>query len=116
MKRWTLGHLGWHTNTGLAKADAEAKVRDTEKVNLEGAPLEPFFQVVGHYAPSMREILENMPAPLKPPNDETGTWSYDATTQELFPPWGSEPISEAEARRRLMKRKSATLAALIVFG
>ena len=57
-----------------------------------------------------------MPSPLKPPDDEVGVWSYDATTQELFPPSDREPISEAEARRRLMNRKSTTPAALIVYG
>ena len=116
MKRWSLVHLGWHTNPRLAKADSEAKTSDTEKVDLEGAPLEAFFQVVSHYHPSMREILEKMPSPLKPPDDEVGVWSYDATTQELFPPSDREPISEAEARRRLMNRKSTTPAALIVYG
>ena len=116
MKRWSLVHLGWHTNPRLAKADAEAKTSDTEKVDLEGAPLEAFFQVVSHYHPSMREILEKMPSPLKPPDDEVGVWSYDATTQELFPPSDREPISEAEARRRLMNRKSTTPAALILYG
>ena len=116
MKRWSLVHLGWNTNTRLAKADAEAKTHHAEKVDLAAAPLEAFFRVVGYYHPSMREILENMPPPLKSPDDETGTWSYDATTKELFPPWSSDPISETEARRRLMKRKSPRAAALILFA
>ena len=116
MKRWSLVHLGWSTNPRLAKADAAAKTSDTEKVDLEGAPLEALFKVVTHYHPSMREICFSMPAPLKPPDDEVGVWSYDATTQELFPPSDREPISEAEARRRLMNRKSTTPAALIVYG
>ena len=115
MKRWSLVHLGWSTNPRMAKADAAAKTSDTEKVDLEGAPLEAFFQVVSHYHPSMREILEKMPSPLKPPDDEVGVWSYDATTQELFPPWEREPISEAEARRRLMRRKSSKPAPLFLF-
>ena len=116
MKRWSLVHLGWHTNPRLAKADAEAKTHHTEKVDVAGAPLEAFFKVVTHYHPSMREICFNMPLPLKPPNDEVGTWSYDATTQELFAPWEREPISEAEARQRLMNRKNSTPAALILFA
>ena len=116
MKRWSLVHLGWSTNPRLAKADAEAKTHHTEKVDVAGAPLEAFFKVVTHYHPSMREICFSMPAPLKPPDDEVGVWSYDATTQELFPPSDREPISEAEARRRLMNRKSTTPAALIVYG
>ena len=51
MKRWSLVHLGWSTNPRLAKADAAAKTSDTEKVDLEGAPLEALFQVVRHYHP-----------------------------------------------------------------
>ncbi len=116
MKRWSLVHLGWSTNPRLAKADAEAKTHHTEKVDFAGAPLEALFRVVSHYHPSMREICFSMPSPLKPPDDEVGVWSYDATTQELFPPSDREPISEAEARRRLMNRKSTTPAALIVYG
>ena len=116
MKRWSLVHLGWSTNPRLAKADAAAKTSDTEKVDLEGAPLEALFKVVTHYHPSMREICFSMPAPLKPPDDEVGVWSYDATTQELFPPADREPISEAEARRRLMKRKSSKPAPLFLFA
>ena len=116
MKRWALVHVGWNTNPQLAKADAEAKTHHTEKVDLEGAPLEAFFQVVGHYAPIMKEILWKMPKPLKPPDDEVGTWSYDATTQELYPPDRDTPISEAEARRRLMNRKTPGPAALLLFG
>ena len=116
MKRWSLVHQGWDANPGLAKADAAAKTAHTEKVNLASAPLGAFFRVVGSYHSSMRELMENMPPPLKSPNDETGTWVYDATTQELFAPWEREPLSEAEARRRLMKRKSASPAALLLFG
>ena len=116
MKRWSLVHLGWSTNPRLAKADAAAKTSDTEKVDFAGAPLEALFKVVTHYHPSMREICFSMPAPLKPPDDEVGVWSYDATTQELFPPADREPISEAEARRRLMRRKSSGPAPLFLFA
>ena len=116
MKRWSLVHLGWSTNPRLAKADAAAKTHHTEKVDFAGAPLEAFFKVVTHYHPSMREICFSMPSPLKPPDDEVGVWSYDATTQELFPPADREPISEAEARRRLMKRKSSKPAPLFLFA
>ena len=119
MKRWSLVHVGWNTNPQLAKADAEAKTSHDEKIDLEGAPLGAFFQVVTHYDPSMKEIIFNMPMarhPQKPPNDEVGTWAYDATTQELYPPGRDTPIREAEARRRLMNRKTPGRAALILFG
>ena len=116
MKRWSLVHLGWNTNTGLAKADAEAKRHHAERVDLASAPLEAFFYIASHYHPCMREILENLPSPIKPPDAETGVWSYDATTQELFPPWGRAPIGETEARSRLMKRKKSTPVALILYS
>ena len=91
------------------------KTAHTEKVDLASAPLEAFFQIVGHYASDARELIENIPSSVKPPNDEIGTWSYDATTQELFAPSEQEPLSEAEARRRLMKRKSTSPATLFLF-
>ena len=116
MKRWSLVHLGWHSNTLLAKADAAVKTQQAEKAALESAPLEAFFQIVAHYHPSMRELMENLPPPIKPPDDENGTWSYDAVTQELFAPLEREPISEAEARKRLIQRKSARPAALILYA
>ena len=100
MKRWSLVHLGWEYESAAGESPMRRrKTSDTEKVDFAGAPLEAFFQVVSHYHPSMREILEKMPSPLKPPDDEVGVWSYDATTQELFPPSDREPISEAEARK-----------------
>jgi len=33
------------------------------------------------------------------PNYEVGLWSYDATTQELYPPDSTDPISEVDARK-----------------
>ena len=44
MKRLSLVHLGWNTNPGLAKADAEAKTSHAEKVDLAGAPSMRFFR------------------------------------------------------------------------
>ena len=119
MKRWSLVHVGWNTNSRLAKADAEAKTSHAEKVDWAVAPLEAFFEVVTHYDPSMKEIIFNMPMaqdPQKRPNDEVGTWAYDETTQELYPPGRDTPIGEAEARRRLLNRKTPGRAALILFG
>ena len=52
-----------------------------------------------HYHPSMKAIIFNLPgAQDKVPNDEVGTWAYDATCQDLYPPNRTEPIREAEAR------------------
>lgn len=117
MKRWSLVHQGWSTNPRLAKADAEAKTRHAEKVDLAGAPLEAFFQVVRHYHSSMKAIIFNLPgAQDKVSNDEVGTWAYDATCQELYSPDHTQPISEADARKRLLNRKTPGPASLIVFG
>ena len=117
MKRWSLVHLGWNTNPRLAKADAEAKTHHAEKVDLENAPLEVLFKVIRHYGASMKAILFNMPGVQKKvSDDEFGVWAYDQTCQELYPPDRTQPISEADARKRLMNRKSPGPAPLIVFG
>ena len=116
MKRWSLVYLGYNTNTKQAKVDALQNAVQRDKASMENAPLEAFFQVVSRYHADMRELIESIPPPLKVPNDETGPWSYDAVTQELFPPWEREPISEVDARKRLMNRKSTTPAVLILFA
>ena len=46
MKRWLLVHLGWNTNPQLAKADAEANAFESERVDLQNAPIEAFFIVL----------------------------------------------------------------------
>lgn len=119
MKRWSLVHLGWNTNPELAKADAEADAFESARVDLQNAPIEAFFRVAAHYHPDMKELLFNLPGTDKkqtPPNYEVGLWSYDATTQELYPPDSTEPISEADARKILLNRKSSDPAPLAVFG
>ena len=119
MKRWSLVHLGWNTNPQLAKADAEANAFESERVDLQNAPIEAFFIVTAHYHRDMKELLFNLPGQGKkqtPPNYEVGLWSYDATTQELYPPDSTEPISEADARKILLNRKSSDPAPLAVFG
>lgn len=119
MKRWSLVHLGWHTNPQLAKADAEANAFESARVDLQNAPIEAFFRVTAHYHRDMKELLFNLPGTGKKqtlPNYEVGLWSYDATTQELYPPDSTEPISEADARKILLNRKTSDPAPLAVFG
>ena len=118
MKRWSLVHLGWNTNPELAKADAEAEAFESERVDLQNAPIEAFFKVTTHYHPDMKAILFSMPHARKntSPNYEVGLWAYDGTTQELYPPDSTEPISEAAARKILLNRKTTAPAPLIVFG
>ena len=112
-------HLGWHTNPQFAKADAEAEALESARVDLQNAPIEAFFRVAGHYHPDMKELLFDMPGAGEKqtsPNYEVGLWSYDATTEELYPPDSTEPISEADARKILLNRKSSVAAPLAVFG
>ena len=119
MKRWSLVYQGWSTNPRLAKADAEAEASEAERVDLQNAPIEAFFRVSTHYHPDMKAILFNMPEKgmkKSPPNYEVGLWVYDGTTQELYPPDSTEPISEAAARKILLNRKTTAPASLIVFG
>ena len=119
MKRWSLVHLGWHTNPQLAKADAEAEALESARVDLQNAPIEAFFRVAAHYHPDMMELFLDMSGAGEKqtsPNYEVGLWAYDATTEELYPPDSTEPISEADARKILLNRKSSDAASLAVFG
>ena len=118
MKRWSLVHLGWNTNPQLAKADAEAEASKAARVDLQNAPIEAFFRVTTHYHPDMKAIIFSMPHARKntAPNYEVGLWAYDGTAQELYPPNSTEPISEANARKILLNRKTSDPAPLIVFG
>ena len=61
MKRWSLVHVGYDTNTRQAQEDAKAKTEAREKAALENAPLEDKILVVGHYKEGMQEILANLP-------------------------------------------------------
>ena len=118
MNRWSLVHLGWNTNPQLAKADAEAKASKSARVDLQNAPIGAFFEVTTHYHADMKAIVFSMPRARKntPPNYEVGLWAYDGTAQELYPPNSTEPISEANARKILLNRKTTDPAPLIVFG
>ena len=118
MNRWSLVHLGWNTNPQLAKADAEAKAFESARVDLQNAPIEAFFKVTTHYHADMKAVVFSMPHARKntPPNYEVGLWAYDGTAQELYPPNSTEPISEANARKILLNRKTTDPAPLIVFG
>ena len=61
MKRWSLVHVGYDTNTRQAQEDAKAKTEARQKEALENAPLEDRITVVGHYQEGMKEILEHLP-------------------------------------------------------
>ena len=61
MKRWSLEHVGYDTNTRQAQEDAKAKTEARQKQVLEDAPIEDKIVVVGHYQEGMQEILRSLP-------------------------------------------------------
>ena len=61
MKRWSLVHVGYDTNTRQAQEDAKAKTEEREKEALKDAPLEDTIIVVGHYKEGFEKILEHLP-------------------------------------------------------
>ena len=61
MKRWSLEHVGYDTNTRQAQEDAKAKTAEREKAALEDAPLEETVQIVGHYHTDLKELWDAMP-------------------------------------------------------
>ena len=61
MKRWSLEHVGYDTNTRQAQEDAKAKTEAREQEVLKNAPLEDKIVVVGHYKEGFQEILEHLP-------------------------------------------------------
>lgn len=61
MKRWSLVHRGYDTNTRQAQEDAKAKTAKTEQEQLKNAPLEERILVVGHYDPRMRKLWDSLP-------------------------------------------------------
>ena len=61
MKRWSLVHVGYDTNTRQAQEDAKAKTEEREKAALENAPIEDTIQVVGEYDVEAKKIWDNLP-------------------------------------------------------
>ena len=61
MKRWSLEHVGYDSNSRQAQEDAKAKAQAREKAALEDAPLEDTVQVVGHYHTDLKELWDAMP-------------------------------------------------------
>ena len=61
MKRWSLEHVGYDSNSRQAQEDAKAKTQAREKAALKDAPLEDTVQVVGHYHTDLKELWDAMP-------------------------------------------------------
>ena len=65
MKRWSLEHVGYDTNTRQAQEDAKAKTEEREKAALEEAPLKDRIVVVGKYDPRAEKLIDCIPSSLE---------------------------------------------------
>ena len=70
MKRWSLEHVGYDTNTRQAQEDAKAKTAEREKAALENAPLRDRVMIVGKYDPEAEELLDCIPSSVEKMTDE----------------------------------------------
>lgn len=70
MKRWSLVHVGYDTNTRQAQEDAKAKTAEREKAALEDAPLKDRIVVVGKYDPKAEALIDAIPSSLEEMTDE----------------------------------------------
>ena len=61
MKRWSLEHVGYDTNTRQAQEDAKAKTAEREKAALEEAPLEEQVSVIGSFDLETKQLIDNFP-------------------------------------------------------
>ena len=61
MKRWSLEHVGYDTNTRQAQEDAKAKTAEREKAALEDAPLEEQVNVLGSFDLDTKQLIDNLP-------------------------------------------------------
>ena len=70
MKRWSLVHVGYDTNTRQAQEDAKAKTEARQQKALEDAPLRDRIVIVGKYDPEAEELLDCIPSSLDKLTDE----------------------------------------------
>ena len=61
MKRWSLEHVGYDTNTRQAQEDAKAKTAEREKAALEDAPLEEQVNVIGSFDLDTKQLIDAFP-------------------------------------------------------
>ena len=61
MKRWSLEHVGYDTNTRQAQEDAKAKTAEREKAALEDAPIEEQVNVIGSFDLDTKQLIDNFP-------------------------------------------------------
>ena len=70
MKRWSLVHVGYDTNTRQAQEDAKAETEKRQKAALEDAPLRDRIVVVGKYDPKAEALIDCIPSSLEEMSDE----------------------------------------------
>ena len=61
MKRWSLVHVGYDTNTRQAQEDAKAKTEARQKAALEEAPIEEQVNVIGSFDLDTKQLIDNFP-------------------------------------------------------
>ncbi len=61
MKRWSLVHVGYDTNTRQAQEDAKLKTEAKKQEALKDAPLEATVNEVGHFHTDLKELWDNLP-------------------------------------------------------
>ena len=61
MKRWSLVHVGYDTNTRLAQEDAKAKTEERQKEALKDAPLEEQVNVIGSFDLDTKQLIDALP-------------------------------------------------------
>ena len=61
MKRWSLEHVGYDTNTRQAQEDAKAKTEERQKAALEDAPLEEQVNVIGSFDLDTKQLIDALP-------------------------------------------------------
>ena len=112
--RWCISAGG--TNPRLAKADAAAKTSDTEKVDLAGGPPRSVVQGSDSLPSEHERDMFQYACASEASRRRSGCMVLRCDDTRTFGPADREPISEAEARRRLMKRKSSKPAPLFLFA
>ena len=61
LKRWSLVHVGYDTNTRQAQEDAKAKTEAREKAALENAPLEEQVSILGSFDLATKTLIDSFP-------------------------------------------------------
>ena len=61
MKRWSLVHVGYDTNTRQAQEDAKAKTEERQKEALKDAPLEEQVNVIGSFDLETKQLIDALP-------------------------------------------------------